>query len=125
MRKLTRHHYSETDEAVEITVDDDNVEEGAAPTEYLIELHSSNGAGRDLAITLQFQDGAIHGEGANGVTNEALLAVVMDRLQAWQQGDYACRENALALTHIEQGLMWLQERTRERLERGVEGTEEL
>jgi len=49
----------------------------------------------------------------------------MDRLQAWQQGDYACRENALALTHIEQGLMWLQERTRERLERGVEGTEEL
>lgn len=38
------------------------------------------------------------------------------------RGKYACRENALALTALEEALMWLQKRTRDRLARGVEGT---
>jgi hypothetical protein len=37
-------------------------------------------------------------------------------------GPYACRENAIALTHIEEALMWLQRRTVARIKRGVEGT---
>jgi len=58
----------------------------------------------------------------NGVTNEALLAIVADRLSSFQQGRYACRENADALFHTESALAWLKERTRERMQRGVEGT---
>ena len=60
--------------------------------------------------------------GINGITNEALLAVVIDRLRGFQSGQFACRENALALTDLESSLMWLQKRTRDRLSRGVEGT---
>lgn len=50
------------------------------------------------------------------------MAVQIDRLRSFQKGQYACRENAIALTHMEEALMWLQKRTRDRLARGVEGT---
>lgn len=54
--------------------------------------------------------------------NEALLAVLEDRLIGFQSGQYACRENAVALTKIQEAMMWLQKRTRDRMARGVEGT---
>jgi hypothetical protein len=56
-----------------------------------------------------------------GVTQEALLAIVMDRLQSFQRGPFACRENALALTKIEEAQHWLFSRTLARMQRGVEG----
>ena len=71
---------------------------------------------------IHFQEGPINEHGVNGVTQEALLAVVIDRLRSFQFGEYSCRENAVALTKLEEGLMWLQKRTRDRLARGVEGT---
>jgi hypothetical protein len=69
-----------------------------------------------------FQNGPIKDVGVNGVTHEALLAVLIDRMRGFQSGPYACRENAIALTHLEESLMWLQRRTVERIKRGVEGT---
>lgn len=69
-----------------------------------------------------FQNGTIPEKGTNGLTHEVLLTIVMDRLRSFQRGPFASRENALALTHIETGLMWLQQRTLRRLARGVEGT---
>lgn len=71
---------------------------------------------------IQFQNGPIAEAGINGLTNEALLVVLIDRMRGFQSGKFACRENAVALTNLEQALMWLQKRTRERLLRGVEGT---
>ena len=71
---------------------------------------------------VDFQNGPIKEFGVNGVTHEALLAIVIDRLRSFQAGPYSCRDNAVALTHIEEALMWLQRRTRERIKRGVEGT---
>ena len=69
-----------------------------------------------------FQNGPIQEAGVNGLTQEALLAIVIDRLRSFQSGPYSCRENAIALTHCEDALMWLQRRTRARIKRGVEGT---
>ena len=69
-----------------------------------------------------FQNGPISEAGVNGLTQEALLAIVIDRLRSFQSGPYSCRENAIALTHCEDALMWLQRRTRARIARGVEGT---
>ena len=51
----------------------------------------------------------------------SLLAIVIDRLRAFQAGPFACRENALALTKIEEAQHWLLHRTRARMTRGVEG----
>jgi hypothetical protein len=69
-----------------------------------------------------FQNGPIKEYGVNGITQEALLAVVIDRLRSFQAGPFSCRENSIALTHIEEALMWLQRRTVARIKRGVEGT---
>lgn len=71
---------------------------------------------------IKFQEGPIGEFGVNGISNESLLAVVEDRLIGFQSGQFACRENAVALTKIQEALLCLQKRTRDRLSRGVEGT---
>jgi hypothetical protein len=76
------------------------------------------------SIPILFQNGPIKEVGVNGVTHEALLAILIDRMRSFQKGPYSCRENAIALTHLEEALMWLQRRTVERIKRGVEGTHE-
>ena len=56
----------------------------------------------------------------DGTTNEELLEILLDRLNHLQN-KFPCRENALAITNIEQGLNWLNRRTANRVKRGVEG----
>ena len=75
-------------------------------------------------IDILFQNGPIaaDGNGVNGLTHEVLLEIVADRLRSFQKGAYACKANACALTHIEEAQHWLQQRTLERMRRGVEGT---
>lgn len=46
-----------------------------------------------------------------------LLEVVRAELAGWQGSPFACRENALALTHVEEALLWMAARA-ERRERG-------
>ena len=56
-----------------------------------------------------------------GVTNEDLLKIVLHRLQGAQDGEFACRENQKALEGVEQALLYLNMRTADRQQRGVEG----
>lgn len=72
--------------------------------------------------TILFQNGPINEVGVNGITQEVLLAIVADRLRSFQAGPFSCRENALALTKIEEAMHWLQQRTIRRMRAGVEGT---
>jgi hypothetical protein len=69
-----------------------------------------------------FQNGPIGEVGVNGLTHEVLMVIVIDRLRAFQAGKFACRENALALTKLEEAQHWLLHRTRARMARNVEGT---
>ncbi len=96
--------------------------QGNACHEYAISYSDSQGS--RLSQYIHFQNGPIQEYGVNGISNEALLAIVEDRLLGFQSGPYLCRENAIALTHIQDALMWLQKRTRDRLARGVEGRNE-
>lgn len=75
-----------------------------------------------LQTVLKFQNGPIKEAGVNGVTQEALLAIVIDRLRSFQAGPYACVENGTALEHCEAALASLKFRTEARIRRGVEGT---
>jgi len=74
---------------------------------------------------IHFQQGPIKEDGINGVMNEDLLLMVVTRLEAFQSGQYRCRENALALTKLEEAVMWLRSRTTGREQRGVEGTHQI
>lgn len=69
-----------------------------------------------------FQNGPIKEFGVNGITQEALLAIVIDRLRSFQAGPFACTDNQEALIHCETALSVLQRRTLARIARGVEGT---
>jgi hypothetical protein len=71
---------------------------------------------------VHFQEGPIKECGINGVCNEDLIAMVVCRLEHFQKSEFACRENALAITKLEEALLWLRKRTMGRENRGVEGT---
>ncbi len=91
---------------------------GGANHNYLIEKPGA------VHVDIKFQNGAINvgGNGVNGVQNEDLLAIVIDRLKGFQRGPFAHQYNADALTSIRSALASLQQRTRDRIARGVEGT---
>lgn len=75
-------------------------------------------------VTIQFQNGARHEWGSMfGVLDTDLLEIVRDRLTGFQEGKFATRENAVALTHIEEALLWMNKRVEDRIERGVLGTD--
>lgn len=71
---------------------------------------------------IRFQDGPIAERGPNGTTNEEVMRVVIERIEALNTPPFSCRENSIALTHLQTALLWLEERTRQRQNRGVEGT---
>ena len=115
MRKLTDHIVNPANDQIEINVVDEPGSGGAC---HRYEMFVGDGK----CYPLDFQNGPIAEAGVNGVTQEALLAIVADRLRSFQAGPFACRENALALTKIEEAMHWLLSRTRARMARGVEGT---
>lgn len=119
MKKITAHKVNGLNEAIEIEAGEPG--QGGAPEQYRIALTQAGSL--NPLVFLQFQSGPIKiPANFNGLTNEALLAVLIDRMQGFQSGPFACRENAIALTKMEEALMWLQKRTRDRMTRGVEGT---
>lgn len=72
-----------------------------------------------------FQNGGLSKDGVpttpNGITNEALLAIVIDRLECFQKGPFRCDDNEVALDYARSALAALHRRTEEREARGVEG----
>lgn len=113
MRSINTHKINPANDLLEISALDEPGS-GGANHAYLIGWEGGH-------CKIDFQNGPIAENGVNGVTQEALLAVVIDRLRAFQAGPFSCRENALALTKIEEAQHWLLHRTRERMVRGVEG----
>lgn len=115
MRNITDHRLNGLNDAIEIRAVDEPGD-GGANHRYVIDL-----VGHERKLEINFQNGAIQEAGYNGFTNEALLAVLIDRMRGFQNGQFKCRENAVMLTHLEEALMWAQKRTRDRIARGVEG----
>jgi len=100
----------------------DGIGFGGACHEYRVK--PVNGDQNPPLAMVSFQNGPIGENGVNGCHNEDLLAIVIDRLRGFQSGEFSCRENALALTKLEEALHWLNHRTSDRRRRGVEGTNE-
>lgn len=135
MRTLDDHQTNLANDALTITVKDDPGHGGAHHLYEISGFDTDTNASDPFKArhgesgkhsTILFQNGPIgvDGNGVNGVTHEALLAIVADRLRCFQAGPYSCKENSCALTHIEEAMHWLQQRTIKRMRRGVEGTHE-
>lgn len=79
-----------------------------------------------VGISISWQNGPLGGgterKEPNGAFVEGVIAAAIDRIRYYQGSKFCCRENAVALTHLETALLWLQKRTMEREAREVEGT---
>jgi hypothetical protein len=100
-----------TDVNRKLTIEGFDVAAGGAPSVYRIG-HADSPAHVELMF---------HTLERAGVTNEALLAVLLDRLNAFQDGPLACAENQQAILGIGQALAALKSRTRRRTTAGIEG----
>ncbi len=98
----------------------------------LIEKHDvdadgnpAGGSTSSFGIEIEWQDGPLNDrKEPNGAFVEGVIQAAIGRLQHYQGSKFSCRENAIALTHLETALLWLQKRTEDREARGVEGTHE-
>ena len=126
MRTIDDHKVNPANDVLTITVSDEPGS-GGANHHYDVSgfdaaTNPSSPSGSITGQCILFQNGPIAEVGVNGLTHEALLAIVADRLRSFQKGPFSCKANACALTHIEEAMHWLQQRTIERMRRGVEGT---
>lgn len=86
----------------------------------------AGGYARGIGIQIEFQNGPL-GRGAdrkdpNGAFVEGIIEIARRRLEFYQSSVFKCRENALAITKLEEALHWLNHRTVNREVRQVEGT---
>lgn len=96
---------------------------GGAHHKYTI-MGGEDGKGNFEVYThIQFQNGARKlPDSIHGILDTDLLEIVRHRLSCFQQGPFSTRENAIALTHIEEALLWMNKRVEDRIERNVLGT---
>ena len=121
MKKLTGDLLTEN--YTQIWHEDENDMKFGAPHHFkIVRKPIADGIAPILLDNIDMQEGPIKENGVNGCANEDLLNIVLCRLNCFQSGEYTCRENALAITKIEEALMWLRKRTNARTARGVEGT---
>ena len=58
----------------------------------------------------------------NGAVVEQVIEAARQRLKFYQASKFICMENAFAIAKLEEALDWLNARTKDREEHGVEGT---
>jgi len=75
--------------------------------------------------SIQFQKGPRNEPGSTpGVTTSAVLAALISHFQDFQNSPFACRENAIVLTKLEEAAHWVEHRAKARAARGVLGKNE-
>src|SRR5262245_44367841 len=98
MRQVTAHKVNPANDTLTIDVVDEPGA-GGANHYYMVrgfDVRKNPSAGVDLkdvpgeylGLMVLFQNGPIAEHGVNGVTQEALLAIVIDRLECFQAGPY-------------------------------------
>jgi hypothetical protein len=96
---------------------ENNVDENGNPAGGTV-----NGTGLDI----RWQNGPLAVDGVrkepNGAFVETVIAAAKQRIEAYQNSKFSCRENAMAITKLDEALMWLDSRTRRRVAKGIEGT---
>ena len=117
MRTITDHHDGHgLAESIRIEADDYDPNGGMASHTYQAWI------GDTKVADVRFQQGPRNVEGSRkGVLDSVLLAIVVDRMRAFNAGPFSTRENALVMTHAQEAIHWLKYRADERAARGVLG----
>lgn len=90
-----------------------------------VQIMKTNAEGEpevEFGMLLQLQTGTIPEAGNNGFTIENLIEIAKLRIEKYNRGEYVCEENNQALDFLTLALEALERRTKNRTDRGVEGT---
>lgn len=74
-------------------------------------------------VTFAGQRGPIKDVGVNGCQIDAMIEFARKTIEVFNS-KFPCRENAIAITKLQEAELWLMQRTIGREERGVEGKDE-
>lgn len=75
-----------------------------------------------IGVQIRWQDGPVQGGVRNGAFVEDLIETAIARLRWYNDNGFSCDENIAALTGLVNALRALNQRTADRVARGVEGT---
>lgn len=123
MREITEHQVNECNQDIKLEADERDPLNGNASHVYKLSIARKDGVTSELVF--EFQHGPIKEVGVNGITQEVLLAILIDRLRGFQTSKWACVENEVALMALMEARDSLFQRTLKRVDRGVEGTHEV
>jgi hypothetical protein len=87
----------------------------------------AGGRTKSTGLTIRWQKGPLVGKDGerkdpNGAFVETVIDAAIGRIEFYQRSQFHCLENAVALGHLKAAIEVLDERTRGRETRGVEGT---
>lgn len=124
---ITHHHDGHgLNDSILISCDERDPDNGNASHYYMVDhvgVPCEEGGGRLAHV--QFQHGPRdEPDSKTGCTDAVLLAIVLDRYEGFQSGQFKCRENAMVITKLEEALHWMKHRADARARRGVLGKNE-
>lgn len=74
----------------------------------------------DFKLEAKIQKGPIKEVGVNGCQVDDVVQWSRDLISRLND-DFPCRENSIVLTKLDEAILWLRERKRDRMARNVEG----
>lgn len=88
----------------------------------------AGGSVSGVGLHIDWQDGPLGRDDErlepNGAFVETVIAAAKQRIEYYNETEFRCRENSMAITKLDEALLWLNKRTTDRETRGVEGTHE-
>ena len=84
------------------------------PNNFVYVRHDVN------SISFTIQNGPIKENGVNGCQVDTIIEAAKTILEGLNK-KFSCRENSIAITKLDEALMWLEKRKKDREKRGVEG----
>ena len=84
----------------------------------------AGGTTSGVGFSIDWQDGPLAGGEPTGAQVEEIIDACVGRLEFFQRSRFRCRENALAVTKLQEARHWLDARTASRKLAGVEGSNE-
>ncbi len=76
------------------------------------------------SISFTLQNGPVKENGVNGCQVDTLIEAAKAIIEGLNQ-QFPCRENSIAITKLDEALMWLEKRKKDRIKRNVEGENKL
>ena len=89
-------------------------EKDIRPNNFIYVRHDVN------SLSFTIQNGPVKEQGINGCQVDTIIEAAKLIIEGLNK-NFPCRENAMAITKLDEALMWLEKRTKDRENRNVEG----